>query len=103
MGGNNAQVTTEEDLKSEIPLGEQREVFTEDPHTDYSNFDKHMEERINNMRQGNSFSHNNTQNVNEQNGSDRHAKLEKRVAILEKALELVMATQTKMIKEGKKT
>ena len=30
-----------------------------------------------------------------------YAKLEKRIALLEKALELVMATQTKMIKEDK--
>lgn len=81
--------------KSNIPLGKQveKDVFMEDQ-ADYSEFDSSMQNRIDELR---SKANNNNPNVRVQNNSD-YERLEKRVALLEKALELVMETQTKMLK-----
>lgn len=93
------EITGAAEEKPEIPLGDEvnKEVFTDDQHTDYTHFDSVMEDRVNAMRNGTPL--NNNPNVNEQNKS--YQDLEKRVALLEQALSLVMETQTKLIKESK--
>ena len=94
-----SEITGAAEAKAEIPLGDEvnKEVFTEDPNTDYTHFDSVMQERVNALKSGKPLDNN--QNVNEQNQS--YKKLEKRVEMLEQALSLVMETQTKLIKESK--
>ena len=86
------------DRRSEIPLGEQQVVDNDldnghDPHANYSEFDAHMAARVNALKEGKKFNPSNEQNQDYQ-------KLERRISLLEKALELVMETQTKLIKES---
>lgn len=92
---------TEVEEKSNVPLGQpvEKDVFMDDQHhTDYSEFDSSMQNRIDELRsKANNPMQNNTPNVRVQNNSD-YEKIEKRVTLLEKALELVMETQTKMLK-----
>ena len=92
------------DRRSEIPLGEQIVDHTDlhneehiDPHANYSEFDAHMQARVNALKEGKVL--NNTPNVNEQNPS--YKQLEKRIEFLEEALKLVMTTQEKLIRESK--
>lgn len=96
-----AGITGAVEEKPDIPLGQEvvREEFMDDPHKDYSESDAYMKQRVDEIRAKRGM-HDNTPDVRVQNNGD-YAKLEKRIALLEKALELVMATQTKMIKEDK--
>lgn len=88
-------VTGAVEEKSNVPLGQQveKDVFMENQ-TDYSEFDSSMQNRIDELR---SKANNNNPNVSVQNNGD-YEKLEKRVALLEQALKLVMETQTKLLK-----
>ena len=89
-------ITGEVEEKTNIPLGQQveKDVFMEDQHTDYSEFDATMQQKINEVR---SKTQGNNPNVSVQN--DEFKKLTRRVELLEQALQLVMETQTKLLKE----
>lgn len=92
-----SSITGEVEEKPNIPLGQpvEKDVFMEDQHTDYSEFDATMQQKINEVR---NKTHGNNPNVSVQN-NDEFAKLVRRIELLEQALQLVMETQTKMLKE----
>ena len=86
--------------RTETPLGDRAEnnqqIVDEQTGPDYTEFDNHMQERVNKMKQ----MHNNNSNVNVQNNGyskKEFDRLEKRVEMLEQALSLVMETQKKLI------
>lgn len=91
--------------KSDIPLGDPgaggggdpKALFNEEFDSSRSDL---MERKIAEaMQSGNPNPHDNTSNVTVQNES--YERLEKRIALLEQALSLVMETQTKLLKESK--
>jgi hypothetical protein len=89
--------------KQETPLGNPvtpgNNPVVENSHTDYSHFDAMMEEKINNIRNGNTNL--NTNPVPNPVQNESYQKLEKRIELLERALTLVMEQQTKLLKESK--